>query len=216
MYRPTVIIADDHAMVRAALRKLLEQSCEVLDDVGDGLALIEAAVRLKPDIILIDIAMPLLNGLDAGHELKRSVPNVKLIFLTATQDPDIARKAFRIGASGYLIKNSAASELSQAIHDVMCGKSYLTPLVSQDRADLLREKAYEGDSNLHLTSRQKEILQLFAEGYTMKEAAARLHITPRTVAFHKYRLMEEFGLKSNASLIQFAMKQTLFFASNPR
>ncbi|MBS0171507.1 MAG: response regulator transcription factor [Nitrospira sp.] len=215
MYRPTVIIADDHAMVRAALRKLLEQSCEVVQDVGDGLALVEASIRLKPDIILIDIAMPLLNGLEAGRELKRRVPNAKLIFLTATQDPDVAREAFRLGASGYLSKNSAASELPQAIHYVLCGKSYLTPLISQNREELFRGEARKDDSCDHLTSRQKEILQLFAEGFTMKEVAGLLHITPRTVAFHKYRLMEEFGLKSNASLIQFAMKRILFFASNP-
>ena len=201
MHRPTVIIADDHAMVRAALHKLLEQSCDAVQEVGDGLALVEASIRLQPDIILIDIAMPRLNGLEAGRELKRKVPNAKLIFLTATQDADVARDAFRHGASGYLSKNSVASELTKAIHHVLCGKSYLTPLISQDRAELFRRESLKEDSCDHLTSRQKEILQLFAEGYTMKEAAALLHITPRTVAFHKYRLMEEFGLKSNASLI---------------
>ena len=212
MYRPRVLIADYHALLRAAFQKLLEQECEVVGEVADGRALLEATPKLKPDIILMDVAMPLLNGLDAGRQLKRTMPNVRLIFLTASEDPDVAREAFRIGASGYVIKNSAASELTQAIHEAMCGRSYVTPLITPTLADLLRRESHEGETREHLTVRQREVLQLLAEGYSMKKAASLLHVTPRTIAFHKYRLMGELGLKNNAGLFQFAMKHGLVFA----
>ena len=212
MYRPKTLIADDHAMIRTAFRKLLDQDCDVVGDVGDGWALLDAAPKLRPDIILMDIAMPLLNGLDAGRQLKRIMPNVRVIFLTASEDPDVAREAFRIGASGYVIKNSAASELSLAIHEAMCGRPYLTPLIMHSLADLLRREPHEGKPHEHLTVRQREVLQLLAEGYSMKKAASFLRVTPRTIAFHKYRLMDELGLKNNSGLFQFAMKHGLVSA----
>lgn len=216
MYRPKVLIADDHAMLRAAFQMLIELECDVVGCVADGRALLEAAPKLKPDIIVLDIAMPLLNGLDAGTVLKRTMPNVKLIFLTVNEDPDVARKAFRMGASGYLLKNSAASELSQAIQEVMCGRSYVTPLMTDGRADSFLREPQKGKTKEQLTTRQREVLQLLAEGHSMKQVASFLRVTPRTVAFHKYRLMEELGLKNNAGLIQYAMQHGLVSASAHR
>ncbi|MGZ9204926.1 MAG: response regulator transcription factor [Nitrospira sp.] len=209
MYRPKVFIADDHALIRAAFQKLLEQECDVVGCAADGRALLEAAPQLQPDIIVLDIAMPLLNGLDAGSQIKRLMPSVKLIFLTVNEDPEVVRHAFRLGASGYLHKNSVASELFQAIHNVMCGRTYITPLIAPEGKDLfLRESPHHRAMN-EPTMRQREVLQLLSEGHSMKQVAAILHVKPRTVAFHKYRLMEEFKLKNNASLIQFGMRHGL-------
>ncbi len=210
MYRPRVLIADDHAMFLAALHKLLEQECDVVGGVADGRTLLETAPKLKPDIIVLDIAMPLLNGLDAGCQMKRLMPSVKLIFLTVNEDPEVVRHAFRMGASGYLHKNSVASELYQAIRKVMCGRTYITPLIARDGEDLfLRGLPHHQGAEKVLTMRQREVLQLLTEGHSMKKVAELLHVKPRTVAFHKYRLMEEFHLKNNASLIQFAVKHGL-------
>ena len=209
MNRPRVLIADDHAMLREAFQKLLEPQCHVIGNVADGRALLEAAPKLKPDIVVLDIAMPLLNGLDAGCQLKRILPDVKLIFLTMNEDPDIAQEALRIGASGYLLKNSAATELFLAIQEVRCGRTYMTPLMSQRMDDSFMQHPHQKQRSGPLTSRQREVLQLFSEGHSMKEVAALLTITPRTVAFHKYRMMQEFGLKSNAELIRFAITQGL-------
>jgi len=153
--------------------------------------------------------MPLLNGLDAGCQLKRMLPNVKLVFLTANEDPDVAHEAFRMGASGYLLKNSAAAELFHAVQEVRCGRTYVTPLLTQGMEDSFMQHPGRRKRSDHLTARQREVLQLLAEGHPMKEVAALLKITPRTVAFHKYRMMLEFRLKSNAALIQFAITQGL-------
>lgn len=209
MYRPKVMIADDHAMLHAAFQKLLEQECEVVGCVSDGRALLEAAPKLKPDVILLDIAMPLLNGLDSGQRLKRLMPAVKLIFMTANEDPDLMQEAFRKGASGYLLKHSAWSELLLAIREVLCGRTYTTPLLIGRTADDVRQKPSRRNTPEALTSRQREILQLLGEGHSMRKAASVLGIKPRTVAYHKYRLMNEYGLKNGADVIQFAIKQRL-------
>jgi len=214
MYRPKVVIADDHAMVRDAFQKLLNQECDVVGCVADGRALLEAASKQKPDVILLDITMPLLNGLDAGHQLKRMMPTVKLLFLTASEDPDLMREAFRKGASAYLLKHCAASELLVAIREVLCGRSYVTPLISQNIEGIPSLKSRKMKTAEMLTSRQREVLQLLGEGHTMRQTAGYLRITPRTVAFHKYRLMKEFQLKNNADLIQFAMKHRLLSAAS--
>jgi DNA-binding NarL/FixJ family response regulator len=214
MYRAKVVIADDHAMVREAFQKLLEQECDVVGCVADGRALLEAASKLKPDVILVDLSMPLLNGLDAGHQLKRTIPNTKLIILTASEDPDLIGEAFRMGASGYLLKHCAASELSFAIREVLCGRNYITPLLAQSMESISSLKPHQMKPAVMLTSRQREVLQLLGEGHTMRETAGYLRITPRTVAFHKYRLMEEFQLKNNADLIQFAIKHRLLSAAS--
>jgi DNA-binding NarL/FixJ family response regulator len=166
------------------------------------------APDLQPDVVVLDIAMPMLNGLDAARQLKLTMPDVKVIFLTVSEDPDLAAEAFRVGASGYLLKNSAASELLQAIGEVVQGRSYVTPLATQGLVERL-QKPESAKASSVLSPRQREVLQLLAEGHTMKEIARLLKITPRTVAFHKYAMMEALGIKSSAVLVQFALKQGL-------
>jgi len=202
---PRVILADDHTILVEAFRKLLEPTCEVVATVADGHALLEVAPKLKPDVIVLDIAMPLLNGLDAGRQVKESVPGVKLIFLTMNEDPDLAVEALRMGASGYLLKKSAASELFKAIQAALKGKSYVTPQIAKGmETSFIRDP--EGNKHFQLTPRQRQVVQLLAEGKSMKEAADVLNVATRTIAFHKYRIMEDLKLKTTADLIQFAMK----------
>ena len=202
---PRVLLADDHALILGAFEKLLAGECEIVGQASDGRALVAAAEKLKPDVIVLDISMPLLNGLEAGRQIKHKSPNVKLVFLTMNEDADLAAKAFQSGASAYLLKRSAASELLIAIREVMQGRSYITPLLTEGLIgallDVDRQPAPE------LTSRQREVLQLLAEGHSMKEVASLLNLTPRTVAFHKYRMMEQLKVKSTAELIQYAVKQ---------
>ena len=209
MMRPRIVIADDHALLREAFQKLLEADCDIVGCVGDGRALLEVAPQVKPDVILLDLAMPLLNGLDAGQQLKRMMPNVKLIVLTVQEDPDLAHEAFRVGVSGFLLKNSAGAELFEAIRSVLQGKSYVTPLIAQGMEGSFIQARKRPVPHRDLTSRQREVLQLMAEGYSMKQVAAMLHITTRTVAFHKYRMMEDLGLKSNVELLRLAIKHRL-------
>ena len=206
MRRPRVLLADDHRLIREAFAQLLEPGCDVVGAVADGRALLAAAQDLRPDIVVLDIAMPLLNGLDAARQLKALMPEVRLIFLTVSEDPDLAAEAFRAGASGYLLKNSAASELFQAIQEVSQGRSYVTPLATQGLVgSFLRESGAVSGAD-RLSVRQREVLQLLAEGRTMKEIARILAITPRTVAFHKYSMMEDLGIRTSAELVQFAVK----------
>lgn len=206
MKRPRVLLADDHRLIREAFAQLLAPGCEVVGTVADGRALLEVAPTLRPDIVVLDVGMPLLNGLDAARQLKSSMPEVRLIFLTVSEDPDLAAEAFRAGASGYLLKNSAASELFRAIQEVYEGRSYITPLATQGLVCSLIREPGPAQGTGRLTVRQREILQLLAEGRTMKEIARILRITPRTVAFHKYRMMEDLEIKTNAELVQFAIK----------
>ena len=206
MRRPRVLLADDHRLLREAFAQLLEPGCDVVGAVADGRALLAAAHELRPDIVVLDIAMPLLNGLDAARQLKGLMPEVRLIFLTVSEDPDLAAEAFRAGASGYLLKNSAASELFKAIQEVSQGRSYVTPLATQGLVGSLIRDPGPARGTGQLSMRQREVLQLLAEGRTMKEIARILAITPRTVAFHKYRMMEDLGIKTSAELVQFAIK----------
>jgi DNA-binding NarL/FixJ family response regulator len=203
MTRPRILLADDHTMLLDAFRALLEPEFEVVGTATDGRMLIEEFSRLKPDIVVVDVGMPMLNGLDAGRQLKALQRSVKLIYLTMNPEPDLAREALRLGASGYVLKSSAASELKQAIHEALKGRSYITPLITQDVVGLLLEHP---DRPHELTTRQREVLQLLAEGRSMKEVASILDVTPRTVAFHKYRMMEQLHLKSSAELVQYAVK----------
>jgi len=207
--RPRVLLADDHRLLREAFVKLLEPDCDVVGAVADGRALLDAAPKLRPDVVVLDIAMPQLNGLDAARQLKRSMPNVKVIFLTVSEDPDLAAEAFRAGGSAFLLKNSAASELLQAIQDVSKGRSYVTPLATRDMLDTLLRHPEASAGGHELSSRQREVLQLLAEGRTMKEIADVLKITARTVAFHKYSMMQELGIKTSAELIQYAIKKRI-------
>jgi DNA-binding NarL/FixJ family response regulator len=205
MRNPRVLLADDHAMLLAAIEKLLADEYTIVGQVLDGRALVAEAEKLKPDVIVLDIGMPSLNGLDAARRLKQVLKDVKLVFLTMHEDPDLAAEAFRAGASAYLLKRSAATELSIAIREAMQGRSYVTPLVTQDLVGSLLHPN-QNKKTVELTPRQREILQLLAEGRSMKQVAAVLNVTPRTVAFHKYQMMGHLKLKSTAELIQYAVK----------
>ena len=204
MTRPRILMADDHLMLLEAFKALLEPDFEVVGTVTDGRMLLEEFARLHPDVVLLDVAMPLLNGLDAGRQLKAQRRSVKLIYLTMNPDPDLAGEALRLGASGYVLKSSAAQELKQAIHEALRGRSYITPLITRDVVgSLIQQRA----SRPELTARQREVLQLLAEGKSMKEVGVILDLTPRTVAFHKYRMMEQLRLKTSAELVKFAVQQ---------
>src|SRR5262245_15162139 len=210
MKRTRVLIADDHILILEAFKRLLEPEFEVVGTVADGRALLAAATELKPDVIVLDVSMPVLNGLDAGMQLRQMLPSTKLIYLTVYQDPILADEILRFGGSGFVLKSSAASELSHAIHEGLRGRSYVTPLLTQGRmAGSFLQGPHRQNRSLKVSARGREVLQLLAEGRSMKEAAAILNITPRTVAFHKYKMMGQLQLKTNAELIQFAIKQHL-------
>jgi len=205
--RPRVLLADDHALLLGAFEKLLESECEVIGTATDGRMLVNQALDVKPELIVLDVTMPKLNGLDAARQIKAQLPRTKLVFVTMNEDPDLAAEAFRVGASAYLLKRSAASELLVAIREVMKGRSYVTPLVTGGLVGSLLD---QGERPKHeLTPREREVLQLLAEGYSMKEAAGMLNVTPRTIAFHKYRMMEQLGIRTTAELIQLAVKNHL-------
>jgi DNA-binding NarL/FixJ family response regulator len=201
-----VMLADDHALLIEAYRKLLEHNFDVVGGVTDGRALLEVAPQLKPDVVLLDIGMPLLNGLDAGRQLKAKLPGIKLIFLTMNEDADLAIEAMRAGASGYLLKICAASELFLAIQASVRGKYYVTPQIARGMEEAFVRDPEAKKSRITVTPRQREVLQLLAEGKSMKQAADVLHVSARTIAFHKYQMMQELGLKSTAGLIQYAIK----------
>jgi DNA-binding NarL/FixJ family response regulator len=212
MKLPSVILADDHKILLEAFRKLLEPHYEVVATVSNGRALLTAAATLKPDVILLDIGMPLLNGLEAARQLKNKLPSVRLIFLTMQEDPELAVEAMRAGASGYLLKTSASSELLHAMQEALKGKTYVTPRISQGMEQSFIRDPRGRQKAKSLTPRQCEVVQLLAEGKSMKEIADVLHVTPRTVAFHKYKTMEELAVKSTAELIQFAIKNHIVVA----
>jgi DNA-binding NarL/FixJ family response regulator len=206
MNRPRVVLADDHTMLVEAFEKLLAPSCEIVGKVVDGMALVKAVRDLRPDVVVLDISMPLLNGLTAASRIREFDKDVKLVFVTMNEDPDLAAQAFQVGASAYLLKRSAASELLAAIQQVVMRRSYVTPLVTEGMVQSLMEGGPQKQGRQELTRRQREVVQLLAEGRSMKEAAAILNIAPRTVAFHKYRLMDQLHVKTNAELIQYAVK----------
>jgi DNA-binding NarL/FixJ family response regulator len=209
MKRSRVLLADDHQMLLDALKELLEPTYEVVGLVTDGRALLKAAEKLRPDIIVLDIAMPQLNGLDAGRQLKQSMPNVKLIYMTMNEDPYLVGEAFRAGASAYLLKQAAGLELNRAIEVVLKGGSFVTPSVAKGLGDISMRDPKSREIAPQPTARQREVIQLLAEGRTMKEVAKLLYITPRTVAAHKYTAMELLQVKTNAELIQYAIKHRI-------
>jgi DNA-binding NarL/FixJ family response regulator len=207
MSKTRVLLADDHTIVAEGLRSLLEGEFEFVGTVGDGRSLLDAAQKLKPDVIVADISMPLLNGLDAARQLKREGAAAKIIFLTMHTEAQLAAEAFRAGASGYLLKSSAGEELITAIHEVIKGRAYVTPLITKDMLSLLIDTGSQPDQlSVKLTPRQREVLQLVAEGRTMKEVASILNISARTVESHKYEMMEALGVQTNAELVQYAIK----------
>jgi DNA-binding NarL/FixJ family response regulator len=212
MKLPRVLLADDHTILTEAFRKLLSSRCEVVGTVSNGRALVEAALTLKPDVVVADIGMPLMNGLEAARQLKDKMPAIKLVFVTMNEDPDIAVEAMRIGASGYLLKSSAASELFQAIQAALRSKTYVTPQIARGMREAFIRNPGGKQNGKTLTARQREVVLLLAEGRSMKEAADVLNVAPRTVAFHKYRIMEEWGLRTTADLVQFAIKSRIIVA----
>jgi DNA-binding NarL/FixJ family response regulator len=204
--RPRILLADDHTMLLDAFQRLLESRCEIVGTACDGRALIDLAASTRPDVIVLDISMPGLNGMDACAQLRLRMPGVRLVFLTVNEDPDIAAEAIRLGASGYLLKSSASAELFTAIEQALAGEIYITPLVTKGvpLGVFLRQAVKPGVEKL--TARQREVLQLLAEGRAMKEIADLLHVTVRTVAFHKYTIMEHLDLKTSAELVQYALE----------
>jgi DNA-binding NarL/FixJ family response regulator len=193
-------------MLVEAFETLLAPSCDIVGKVSDGRALVDAVRSLEPDVVVLDISMPGLNGLTAARQIRDFNKNVKLVFVTMNEDPDLAAEAFQAGASAYLLKRSAASELLAAIQQVVLRRSYVTPLVTEGMVQSLMDRGPEKTQRHELTPRQREVIQLLAEGRSMKEVAAVLNIAPRTVAFHKYRLMEQLHVRTNAELIQYAVK----------
>jgi DNA-binding NarL/FixJ family response regulator len=208
-HRARLLIADDHTLLAEACKNLLEPEFQVLGTVNNGRDLLKLARELKPDAVVLDIAMPQLNGLSAAEQLKHMLPSCKLIFMTMNTAPDIAAEAFRRGASAYVVKSSSASELVTAIRRALKSESYLSPAITKDTVDYLLLSGTSYGSEVRLTKRQSEILQLLAEGMSMKEIASVLNLKPGTVAFHKYNLMQVLGVKTNAALLQYAIKHHL-------
>ena len=207
MKRIRILLADDHKIVLDGLKSLLEPEFELAGTVGDGRALVSAAEQLHPDVIVVDISMPLLNGIEAVRQIKKLDKQVKVVFLTMHPDVTYAIRAFEAGASGYVLKHSAASELLTAIREAIKGRTYVTPMIAGELVQAYKGGAYlEIEEAQQLTQRQREILQLLVEGNSAKEIANLLNISPRTVEFHKYSMMSKLKLKSVSALIQYAIK----------
>ncbi len=207
MRRPRVLLADDHKIVAEGLRRLLEPEFELVGIVEDGRALVAAAQKLNPDVIVADISMPLLNGIEAVRQLKKGTSQAKVVFLTMHLDVTYTTRALEAGASGYVLKHSAPSELITAIREALKGRIYLTPMIAKDVLESYMVESHQRrKAVLELTPRQREVLQLLSEGRSAKEIASILDISTRTVEFHKYRLMESLGLCTNAELFQYAIK----------
>jgi DNA-binding NarL/FixJ family response regulator len=204
-----VLIADDHRLLAEACKSLLEPEFQVVGIVTDGRSLLKAAAAMKPDVIILDIAMPHLNGLDAGDQINRDMPRTALIYLTMSTEPNMAAEAFRRGASGYVLKQSASDELLIAVRRAVQGASYLSTMIAKETVTFLINQGKQQGGEERTTPRQTEILQLLAEGKSMKEVAAELDLKPGTVAFHKYRMMENLGVKTNAELLEYALKRRM-------
>jgi DNA-binding NarL/FixJ family response regulator len=210
MNRVKILLADDHQLVAEALKSLLMPLYDVVGTVSDGMALLEAAGTLRPDVVVIDIGMPQLNGIDATRQIKRMLPRTKIIIVTMNEDSALVGEAFRAGASAYLLKHSASRELMLAIQEVLKGASYLSPRITGGAvASLLRGPDMESGQSRELTSRQRQVIQLLAEGRSMKEIADILTISLRTVAAHKYRIMDLLEIKTNAELYRYAVKHQI-------
>lgn len=206
MARVRILLADDHTLFCNLLRDLLEPEYEVVGSVSDGRELLKAADSLRPDVVLVDIGMPSLNGLDAGRRLKQANPRVKLIYLTMNNNIEYAREAIQAGASAFILKNSKSSELLHAIRDALKGVSYMAPEIRRALNEVFLRDPKAVDRPQHLTDRQREVLQMLAEGRSLREIASLLQISYRTVRFHKVRIMEELGISKNAELVKYAIK----------
>ncbi len=212
--RPRILLAEDHTLVAEACRKLLEPEYEVVGIVADGLSMVRASMELHPDVIIADIGMQQLNGLDAAAEVMERDPTVRVIFLTMNDKQELAVEAFRRGAAGYLLKTSAASELMLAVRSVLQGTRYLSPILSKTDVRRFVERHRSGEEGeVQLSLRQREVLQLLAEGKCMKEVGSALNLATRTVAFHKYRIMAALGIKTNAELVHYAIRKSIISAA---
>lgn len=208
--KPRILLADDHRIVIDGLRQLLMADYELVGSVEDGRTLLKMARKLQPDVIVADISMPLLNGIEAMRQLKAILPDTKVIFLTMQSDVIYAARAFEAGANGYVLKHSAFDELSAAIQSVLKGQTYVTPMIAGELMEGYRD-AYQQlkEMDPSFTPRQREVLQLIVEGRSANQIADLLCISPRTVEYHKYKMMEKLNLKSSADLIRYAMKHNL-------
>ena len=207
MKRSRVLIADDHSMVIDGLRALLEPEYEVVGAVNDGRAVLPEVRRLQPDVVVIDISMPLLNGLDCARQLRDAGCTAKILILTMHPDATLAQEALAAGASGYVLKSSPGSELKAALGDVLRGRIYLSPAVTRDMGEVMgRMTSIHQDVWARLTPRQREVLQLLAEGKSHKEVANVLNISVKTAEYHKYAILDKLGLKTNAELVQYAIR----------
>ena len=210
MHKPRILLADDHALIIEGFKRILENRYELVGTAADGRALIESAKALQPDIIILDVSMPLLNGIDAAAHLKKMCPVAKLIFVTMHADTEYVRSAFEAGASAYVLKRSAVDELEQAIRAVLAGHSYITPLITKDLLSVfLAAPSAKAGGTGGLTLRQKEVLQLLTEGRTAKDIANVLKISPRTVEFHKGQILEHLQLENTTDLIKYAVTHGL-------
>lgn len=213
MKKPRVLLADDHTFVLEGFKKLLEEHCELVGAVEDGRALVDVVVDLQPQVVIMDISMPRLNGIEAAKKLKKLLPDVKLIFVTMHAETVYVNEAFRAGASGYLLKQSAATELAQAVQSVLNGNFYVTPLIARDVVTSFLNPEQSLSATMDdLTARQREILQLVAEGFSAKAIADQLKISHRTVEFHKAKIMEQLHLHTTIDLVKYAMAQGLVSA----
>jgi len=202
-----VLLADDHKIVLEGLKSLLESEFWLVGSVENGRDLLREVHRLRPEVIVVDISMPLLNGIEAVREIRKTDPDIKIIFLTMHPDVTYAARAFEAGASGYVLKHSASIELVNAIREAVKGRTYITPIIAGKLIQTYKKGNHNEDAlKTKLTARQTQVLQLLAEGHSAKRAAAVMNISPRTVEFHKYRIMEELDLNTSAELIQFAIK----------
>jgi DNA-binding NarL/FixJ family response regulator len=207
MKKTTVLLADDHRIVLEGLKGLLADEFEIVGTVEDGRALLEQVEQLCPDVIVVDVAMPLLNGIDAVRQIKKSGLETKVVFLTMHHDAMYAKEAFEAGALGFVLKHSAPSELTRAIQEALKGNTYISPAIAQEVMQLYKgEVDAKAGASSALTLRQREVMQLLAEGKSAKEIAHILHISTRTVEFHKYNMMEQLGIKTSAELVHFAIK----------
>jgi DNA-binding NarL/FixJ family response regulator len=208
MIKPRLMIADDHQIFAEGLKRLLSADFDIVGAVQNGRELVSAAEKLRPDVIVADISMPMLNGIEAVVQIQKSCPKIKVVFLTMHPDTAYAVSAFKAGASGYVLKHSAPDELVTAIREALKGRTYVTPLIAGKLLNAYQSGAHSGtDAALSLTSRQREVLQLVAEGRSVKEIAAILNISTKTVEYHKYRMMEDLGIKTTADLIRYAVKE---------
>ncbi len=206
MTKPRVLIADDHQILVASLKILLGAHCEIVGTANDGQSLIAKALELRPDLVIADIHMPQLNGLEACERLQNELPDTRVILLTVNEDTDTAEEAIRRGAFGYVLKKDAASELFKAVQSVAAGRLYISARIAQGPTSLFVARARRRTSAEPLTLRQREVLQLLAEGKSMKEAGDILQIAPRTIAFHKYAMMHQLGITRNSELVLYATR----------